>query len=254
LHIDNRVGGGSGPSSVESSRTTDFQHKGMQCILIPHMRMPTQPLPYRHQRNSMICELLFSSSILAVKLNRKSLVIVLEMEIYIYDISNMWLLHVIETSPNPEGVSSCPWLPRESPVECPLEQLSALYHHQQTFIFGISLSCTLTYITVDQRRRSHFLSHIILRFRFRLCLIVLHLPSASIRRHPPLLHMLANCIQRHPGTQIPARLASAQLDRHPPCHIVRKGDSDPGMERARRGEAVSIPSGYEGSEDMVDEF
>jgi len=56
------------------------------------------------QRNSMICELLFPSSILSVKLNRKSLVIVLEMEIYIYDISNMRLLHVIETSPNPEGV------------------------------------------------------------------------------------------------------------------------------------------------------
>ena len=51
----------------------------------------------------MICELLFPSSILSVKLNRKSLVIVLEMEIYIYDISNMRLLHVIETTPNPDG-------------------------------------------------------------------------------------------------------------------------------------------------------
>jgi len=51
----------------------------------------------------MICELLFPSSILAVKLNRKTLVIVLETEIYIYDISNMRLLHVIETTPNPEG-------------------------------------------------------------------------------------------------------------------------------------------------------
>ena len=51
----------------------------------------------------MICELLFPSSILAVKLNRKTLVIVLEVEIYIYDISNMKLLHTIETSPNPQG-------------------------------------------------------------------------------------------------------------------------------------------------------
>ncbi|KAG5641322.1 hypothetical protein DXG03_005491, partial [Asterophora parasitica] len=56
------------------------------------------------KRQSMICELLFPSSILAVKLNRKTLVIVLETEIYIYDISNMRLLHVIETTPNPEGV------------------------------------------------------------------------------------------------------------------------------------------------------
>ncbi|KAJ3853276.1 WD40 repeat-like protein [Lentinula lateritia] len=45
------------------------------------------------KRHSMICELLFPSSILAVKLNRKTLVIVLETEIYIYDISNMRLLH-----------------------------------------------------------------------------------------------------------------------------------------------------------------
>jgi len=36
-------------------------------------------------------------------MNRKTLVVVLETEIYIYDISNMKLLHVIETTPNPEG-------------------------------------------------------------------------------------------------------------------------------------------------------
>ena len=57
------------------------------------------------QRQSMICELLFPSSILAVKMNRRSLVIVLEAEIYIYDISNMRLLHVIETMPSLEGTS-----------------------------------------------------------------------------------------------------------------------------------------------------
>lgn len=56
------------------------------------------------KRQSMICELLFPSSILAVKLNRKTLVVVLEAEIYIYDISNMRLLHVIETSPNPDAI------------------------------------------------------------------------------------------------------------------------------------------------------
>ncbi|KIK97278.1 hypothetical protein PAXRUDRAFT_825085 [Paxillus rubicundulus Ve08.2h10] len=56
------------------------------------------------KRHSIICELLFPSSILSVKLNRKTLVVVLEMEIYIYDISNMRLLHVIETAPNPEAI------------------------------------------------------------------------------------------------------------------------------------------------------
>ncbi|ESK87645.1 autophagy-related protein [Moniliophthora roreri MCA 2997] len=56
------------------------------------------------KRQSLICELLFPSSILAVKMNRKTLVIVLESEIYIYDISNMRLLHVIETTSNPDAI------------------------------------------------------------------------------------------------------------------------------------------------------
>jgi autophagy-related protein 18 len=66
--------------------------------------MMKNDLPARiQQRQSIICELLFPSAILSVKMNRKRLVVVLEAEIYIYDISNMKLLHVIETSPNPEG-------------------------------------------------------------------------------------------------------------------------------------------------------
>ncbi|KJA13208.1 hypothetical protein HYPSUDRAFT_49986 [Hypholoma sublateritium FD-334 SS-4] len=52
-----------------------------------------------------IVEMLFCTSLI-VLLNRKSLVIVLEMEIYIYDISNMRLLHVIETTPNPDAICS----------------------------------------------------------------------------------------------------------------------------------------------------
>ncbi|KIJ51864.1 hypothetical protein M422DRAFT_58787 [Sphaerobolus stellatus SS14] len=77
------------------------------------------------KRQSMICELLFPSSILAVKLNRKRLVIVLEVEIYIYDISNMKLLHVIETTPNPEAIcalspsSENSYLAYPSPVPSP---------------------------------------------------------------------------------------------------------------------------------------
>ncbi|KAK2464078.1 hypothetical protein APHAL10511_003908 [Amanita phalloides] len=56
------------------------------------------------KRKSVICELLFPSSILAVKMNRKTLVIVLETELYIYDISNMRLLHVIEPTSNPDAI------------------------------------------------------------------------------------------------------------------------------------------------------
>ena len=55
------------------------------------------------QRHTTICELTFPTSILAVKLNRKRLIVVLEEQIYVYDISNMKLLHTLLTSPNPNG-------------------------------------------------------------------------------------------------------------------------------------------------------
>ncbi|KAJ6556646.1 WD40 repeat-like protein [Mycena vulgaris] len=77
------------------------------------------------KRQSMICELLFPSSILSVKLNRKTLVIVLETEIYVYDISNMRLLHVIETVANPEAIcalspaADAPYLAYPAPLPSP---------------------------------------------------------------------------------------------------------------------------------------
>lgn len=51
----------------------------------------------------MICELTFSTTVLAVKMNRRRLIVVLEEQIFVYDISNMKLLHTIDTSPNPNG-------------------------------------------------------------------------------------------------------------------------------------------------------
>ncbi|TPX58968.1 hypothetical protein PhCBS80983_g02797 [Powellomyces hirtus] len=56
------------------------------------------------KRQSNVCELTFITAILAVKLNRKRLMVVLEEHIYIYDISNMKLLHTIDTSPNPNAL------------------------------------------------------------------------------------------------------------------------------------------------------
>ncbi|KAF8538334.1 autophagy-related protein 18 [Trichophaea hybrida] len=58
------------------------------------------------KRQTTICELTFPTSILAVKLNRKRLIVALEEQIYVYDISNMKLLHTIETSPNPNAICS----------------------------------------------------------------------------------------------------------------------------------------------------
>ncbi|KAJ9298820.1 hypothetical protein DTO217A2_8292 [Paecilomyces variotii] len=56
------------------------------------------------KRQSTICELTFPTTVLAVRLNRKRLVIVLEDQIYLYDIQTMKLLHTIETSPNPNAI------------------------------------------------------------------------------------------------------------------------------------------------------
>lgn len=56
------------------------------------------------QRASVICELTFRSAVLAVRLNRRRLAVVLEEEIYLYDIANMTLLYVISTSPNPAAI------------------------------------------------------------------------------------------------------------------------------------------------------
>lgn len=55
------------------------------------------------QRQTTICELSFPTAILAVKMNRRRLIVVLEEQIFLYDISNMKLLHTIDTNPNPQG-------------------------------------------------------------------------------------------------------------------------------------------------------
>ncbi|KAL4931539.1 phosphoinositide binding protein ATG18 [Aspergillus undulatus] len=56
------------------------------------------------KRQSTICELTFPTTVLAVKLNRKRLVIVMEDQIYLYDIQTMKPLYTIETSPNPNAL------------------------------------------------------------------------------------------------------------------------------------------------------
>ncbi|CAO3703997.1 unnamed protein product [Rhizopus stolonifer] len=56
------------------------------------------------KRQTTICELSFPSAILAVKMNRRRLIVVLEEQIYLYDISNMKLLHTIETNLNPNAI------------------------------------------------------------------------------------------------------------------------------------------------------
>ena len=56
------------------------------------------------KRQSTICDLTFTTSVIGVELNRKRLVVVLEEHLYIYDIANMKLLHTIDTTPNPNSL------------------------------------------------------------------------------------------------------------------------------------------------------
>ncbi|KAL2755842.1 hypothetical protein ACRALDRAFT_2042107 [Sodiomyces alcalophilus JCM 7366] len=56
------------------------------------------------KRSTVICELTFPTAVLAVRLNRKRLAVVLESEIYLYDIANMSLVYTIPTSPNPNAI------------------------------------------------------------------------------------------------------------------------------------------------------
>lgn len=62
---------------------------------------------FHTKRNKEITRMTYSSTVLAVKMNRKTLVVVIETAIYIYDITNMHLLHTIgPTPPNPAGICS----------------------------------------------------------------------------------------------------------------------------------------------------
>ncbi|PHH83162.1 hypothetical protein CDD82_3327 [Ophiocordyceps australis] len=72
--------------------------------LVAMILSPRHLIIQNTKRASIICELTFPSAVLAVRLNRKRLAIVLEEELYLYDISNMSLLHTIATSPNPSAI------------------------------------------------------------------------------------------------------------------------------------------------------
>ncbi|KAJ7746646.1 WD40 repeat-like protein [Mycena metata] len=114
------------PSSPSTSGSNSSSSPGGSASASPRKLQITNT-----KRQSTICELLFPSSILRVLLNRKTLVIVLETEIYVYDISNMRLLHVVETVPNPEAIcalspsADAPYLAYPAPLPSPGLGLSA---------------------------------------------------------------------------------------------------------------------------------
>lgn len=59
---------------------------------------------------TVICDLTFPDTILSVKMNKERLLVLSKEQIYIYDITNMKLLHIIETVPNYNGLMSISYL------------------------------------------------------------------------------------------------------------------------------------------------
>ncbi|KAJ7668862.1 WD40-repeat-containing domain protein [Mycena rosella] len=107
---------------------------GAPALSSPSPTTPTTPAAHpsartlqivNTKRQSTICELLFPAPVLAVRLNRKTLAIVLETEIYVYDVGNMRLLHVCETQANPEAIcalspsAAAPYLAYPAPLPSP---------------------------------------------------------------------------------------------------------------------------------------
>jgi len=62
-----------------------------------------------NSQQQTICELNFVSSILAVKLNLKRMIVVMETKVHVYDISTLQILYTIDTVNNREGLAAlCP--------------------------------------------------------------------------------------------------------------------------------------------------
>ncbi len=74
------------------------------------------------KRQTVVCELNFPSKILAVKMNRKWLVAVLEDKISIYDLATMSIVHTIETVSNPNAVCALSADPEKSLLAYPTNQ------------------------------------------------------------------------------------------------------------------------------------
>ena len=61
---------------------------------------------YNTERNSLLCELDFPTTIITVKMNRNYMCVALTDQIYVYDVTNITILKVIKTTGNQKGLLS----------------------------------------------------------------------------------------------------------------------------------------------------
>ena len=151
----------------------------------------------------------------------------------------MRLLHVIETTPNPEG--QCVNAPRLSKVA-----FSCVYPNSDMCSLTISgllpprlpISRSIVCVTFSDTARKR---------------------SAYIRipanwRRPAVLHAFSHRRKRYPGTQVSHLIPLHQLYRYTPRHRIRQRNRHPSMERPRCGEALSVPARYTRSQDILDQL
>ncbi|XP_055630210.1 WD repeat domain phosphoinositide-interacting protein 2-like [Toxorhynchites rutilus septentrionalis] len=74
-------------------------------IVVVALNEPTKLKTFHLRRRAEICSLSYPHPILAVKMNRTRLVVSLETSIYVHDMSDMEIVHIIENiPPNPAGL------------------------------------------------------------------------------------------------------------------------------------------------------
>ncbi|KAF2069646.1 hypothetical protein CYY_009040 [Polysphondylium violaceum] len=98
---------------------------------------PNQVMIWDDYQNKCIAKLEFKSEVKAVKLRRDRIVVVLENKVYVYNFSDLQLVHQLETSINPKGICAvCPGT--ANVLACPGLKPGyvhvELYDHKQTQI------------------------------------------------------------------------------------------------------------------------
>ena len=163
------------------------------------------------QRQSTICELTFPTTVLAVRMNRKRLVVVLEDQIYLYDISNMKLLYTMETSPNPHGT-----------LQHQQDSVEKRVTDQNSHLHTITLVRKLLPSLSPPTESGTVVLCPTLSRPTRRCA-----RSAYERRRPPLRHYQARGNQRSGSTPLASVLHRRQRHRDPPGHRLRQGHHHP---------------------------
>lgn len=151
----------------------------------------------------------------------------------------MRLLHVIETTSNPEGVFS--------PGRSDSGLISLFYISnmrvialRRQFIPCIPLACSFPHLPSCH---TIYINPTSTPYR-----------PATIRRRSTLLHALANSRQCHSSAQSPSLLPCSQFYRNASCDGLGERNCHSRMEYPRRREIVSVPPRDEGGEDLFDEF